>query len=79
MITKFREWIYLHRTAKSRLARQSKAIEYWMNEALTLERQYADVTPKFVFVEFGNGVAPTVPNEADYGEFPPYLHEGPGL
>lgn len=86
MITRLREWFDLHRTAKSRLARQGASIEYWMNEAMKLERQYEDVQPAFLVYPEG---AVLIPNDASYlGEFPPlvpcedcddYIHEGPGL
>lgn len=76
MINRFREWVYLHRTAKYRLARQAKSIEFWMNEAMQYQRMYEEVAPSFVWVEEGNGVAPTVPNDAGYlGECPPIYSE----
>ena len=72
MIQRLREWYWFHRTAKARVARATAAAEFWMNETMTLERQFEDMEPGFVFVEFDNGLAPTTPNTPEYlGEFPP--------
>ena len=92
MITRLREWFDFHRTAKSRLARQSAAIEYWMNEAMQLERQYGEAEPWFTVTPEG-AMRAVVENDASYlGEYPPFgfdeyppndgsphRHEGPGL
>ena len=72
MIQAIKEWYRFHRTARARVARANAAAEFWMNEAMTLERQYEEAVPSFVFVEYDNGMASTVPNGPEYlGEFLP--------
>lgn len=80
-INNVRDGFWFVVTIRARLRRQAAAIEYWMNEAMRLERQYEGVEPVFTVVEDVDGTY--VPNSDEYlGEYPPlevYQHEGPGL